>query len=383
MTALADGAHYDLVVIGSSPLLLLEALSRKREGKTVAIVEEADSLGGAWRVDTYTLGDEKILHECACHLIEWQMGGYELLEKLSGYPFDVLKPQPVKIREAKRRVALYTSRWVLVRNYLYSWLSIAYALFILPLGWLGLFKTSRRQGVVRVRRSIMRMAQETVLRLPGVLQFDGVRAPRGGFARYISYLNEELRRHEICVANVRAKSLTRDRSRVRVRLSDGRSISGSEIALGESAIISAVDSSARDKARFSEFHHVLIGIPASAVKIRNSYIHFADNKIFHRLTYVDEAGAENSANMSIFLLQLRCKSDEIGDFEGELAKALTLYPIATSLNGLRTLKVITSHHLSSGDDGAWRGFADENISVIPTIGDLSRNAMLREWKRVK
>jgi len=372
-----EPAQYDVVVIGSSPLLILEALSRRRDGQTVAIVEESEALGGAWKVDHYIHGTEEILHECACHLIEWQAGGYEFLETLSDYPFDVLEPQPVRIREKKQKISPYTSRRGLARNYLRCWLSMAYALVRLPLGWLGVAEISAREAAARFRRSIFHLAEETTLRLSGVLKFDAVRAPRGGYSRYISHLKDQIRRHGIGIVLGRAEGLCRDHHRIQVRLSDGRTMSATEIVVGESTMISSIDGVPRNPAKLSEYYHVLIGIPASAVKIRNSYVHFADNKIFHRLTYVDDAVLEEGRMTSIFLLQIRCKLEEVHDLGKKLAMALALYPIATSLNGLRIMKHMTGRYLASAEDSAWGNFSDPRIKIIKTIGDLSKNAMRR------
>lgn len=68
--------EYDTIVIGSSPLVLLEALYRERLGKRVAIFEKRDRLGGAW----YTMPMwEFTATQPGCHYIERLSTGYEFL----------------------------------------------------------------------------------------------------------------------------------------------------------------------------------------------------------------------------------------------------------------------------------------------------------------
>jgi hypothetical protein len=81
---------YDVVVVGSSPLLLIEALYLERQGKRVAILEGRDRLGGAW----YTIplfGLDGV--EVGCHYVERAREGYAFLEDDLGVP---LEPHSVK-----------------------------------------------------------------------------------------------------------------------------------------------------------------------------------------------------------------------------------------------------------------------------------------------
>ena len=54
-----------IVVIGSSPILLIAALSFARRGKNVTVVSE-EKLGGAWQYSSY-MG---IPIDTSCHLLE-------------------------------------------------------------------------------------------------------------------------------------------------------------------------------------------------------------------------------------------------------------------------------------------------------------------------
>ena len=70
--------HYQDVVIGSSPLMLLQAHSLAKKGRFVGVLERSEKPGGAWR--TLDVG-RAINVEIACHVIEPFPDVYEYLEE--------------------------------------------------------------------------------------------------------------------------------------------------------------------------------------------------------------------------------------------------------------------------------------------------------------
>jgi hypothetical protein len=84
------GETFDVIVIGSSPLLLIEALYLEREGHRVAIVEKRDRLGGAWYTNPLWEFDSV---QIGCHYIERGRKGYAFLREFLGI---ALEPQSVK-----------------------------------------------------------------------------------------------------------------------------------------------------------------------------------------------------------------------------------------------------------------------------------------------
>ena len=77
----------DAVIIGTSPVLLIEGLLRSRFGQKVVFVEANDEIGGAWSL-TECLGVRDI--EAACHLIVNYQGVYKFLAVICGIPMDYL-----------------------------------------------------------------------------------------------------------------------------------------------------------------------------------------------------------------------------------------------------------------------------------------------------
>jgi len=83
----------DILIVGSSPLMLLHAIGLAKRHKKVCLVDKESVLGGCWRHDF--LDDLQI--ESACHLIEPFNGIYSLLEELTEVEFSPLDPQPVRL----------------------------------------------------------------------------------------------------------------------------------------------------------------------------------------------------------------------------------------------------------------------------------------------
>ena len=75
---------YDVVVIGSSPVAIFQAIKSARHGLKTVIIEKDQNVGGAWKTrQVYGIGQT----ESACHLIEFYAGVYETLSDLIGIDF--------------------------------------------------------------------------------------------------------------------------------------------------------------------------------------------------------------------------------------------------------------------------------------------------------
>ena len=74
--------EYDYVVIGSSPILVLEAIYQQRLGKKVAVLDDRERIGGAWYVKEL-FGHTNV--EVGCHFISNMSRAYHFLDKT--WPF--------------------------------------------------------------------------------------------------------------------------------------------------------------------------------------------------------------------------------------------------------------------------------------------------------
>ncbi len=103
--------HYDVVILGTSPMSMIAALAEQAGGKRVLMVDGAESVGGTWKV-TELLGYSNV--ELGCHELDAIRPVYKLLEDL-GIPLSVMEPQPVFVSVEPSyfpRRLVFHHRWV-------------------------------------------------------------------------------------------------------------------------------------------------------------------------------------------------------------------------------------------------------------------------------
>jgi len=82
---------YDIVLIGSGPIVLLEAMHLRKFGHSVVVLEQADRFGGAWQsVAVPGFGEVEI----GCHIWDVAPEVHGFLEALLKVPLIPLQPQP-------------------------------------------------------------------------------------------------------------------------------------------------------------------------------------------------------------------------------------------------------------------------------------------------
>lgn len=104
MVTRLNGRDADVVVIGSSPLLLLAASHAARAGRRVLLIEERPTLGGAWACSKWD-GHEGV--ELGSHYLYCTPRAYGYLASL-GVRLAPMVPRPIAIRNG-RRLPLWTS----------------------------------------------------------------------------------------------------------------------------------------------------------------------------------------------------------------------------------------------------------------------------------
>jgi hypothetical protein len=84
-------AVWDSIIVGSSPLLLIEAIYLGRTGRKVLVLEENGQLGGAWgRLET----KEFPYLDIGCHYFDISKRAYEFLRFKIGLDLVPFRPQP-------------------------------------------------------------------------------------------------------------------------------------------------------------------------------------------------------------------------------------------------------------------------------------------------
>jgi hypothetical protein len=361
----------DVVVVGSSPILAMFALESRKLGKTVTLIERDSSLGGAWSTETVRIGDREIPHERACHLIEWYVGGYETLERISGTRFKVLDPQPVRVFNSGR-VVPYTTRRGIILDYLKLLRSVAFAFLKICLLHLGIGKITKSDAADSMRRLLSKLTIDTLHRLLGIVKFDGVRGPKEGFPHFALQLHNRLKAEGVTILEGTANFLTKtsiDSINIKV---GSKNIDCEQLIVGESISIENVS----DNANFKKYTHCLISIPSSSIIIRNSYSYYPDHELFYRISYLEDTADENGQSIGLFLLQLRKIPAETETISIEFGNVQNAYRCVASVERLKILKFVEGHYLASAPSGGSELTANSNALVLKTVGDLSRNVLL-------
>ena len=81
----------EVAIVGTSPVLLFEAVTRARQGHTVRVFAGGGEFGGSWWVDD-RFGFTGL--ETACHLLEADEDGYAALNSIDGIDLAPMDPAP-------------------------------------------------------------------------------------------------------------------------------------------------------------------------------------------------------------------------------------------------------------------------------------------------
>ncbi|MCH2223603.1 MAG: hypothetical protein MK066_02455 [Crocinitomicaceae bacterium] len=89
--------EYDVIIIGTSPLAIAEAVYQKTQGKSVLNIDQHDEVGGAWTTIKY---DNLPEIEIGCHIWEIQKETTDFLQRFYGLSLTPLTPQPRIIKKS-------------------------------------------------------------------------------------------------------------------------------------------------------------------------------------------------------------------------------------------------------------------------------------------
>ena len=359
---------YDVAVIGSSPLLLMLALRLRRAGNTVVLFEADARLGGAWQVEEVEdIGPV----ECACHLIEWYAGGYEMLAELAGTSFVPCDPQPTRVF-LNGRVAPYTSRFGIVRSALRAVFSLGLALRRVVIAR----HDERPASRARLAGAWQTLLFELRFRLPGVASFDAVRKPADGYVNFMEALCSQVEASGIAVVTDRVDGVDPIEAHAIVRHGTRHQTKAEKVFFGESARIEKLGTQASSGAPAEDYHHIVVGSPAAEVVLRSDYVHTPDDPIFHRVTYVRDHAPNTAAARAIFLVQLRRPVQDIPALDQELGILFRRCGIATNATDIIVYKVFSKQYMGRGPTvPPLRSGAV--IQGVRTIGDLARNVVVQ------
>ena len=172
---LTRSPDFDDVVVGSSPLMVMQAIYLSRSGRHVCLAERSANLGGNWQAAHLEGGDPV---EVACHLIEVFPGVYNLLEEYSGVPFVALDKQPIRVTRDGIKVAYFSRLLMLASG------------ARLAVGWVrahleGVLGRADRNRILNFRT---KLSSYIDYQLPAFFGPSVMKGPRDGFADFMTQL---------------------------------------------------------------------------------------------------------------------------------------------------------------------------------------------------
>ncbi|MEM7562418.1 MAG: hypothetical protein AAF353_05115 [Pseudomonadota bacterium] len=365
---------YDLAIIGSSPLALVFAISRHRQGQKIVILDE-NPIGGAWRTAAIAPG---IRVEEACHLFEYYRGGYQLISRLSGVQFRKLKNQP-RVHLENGKEILYTSRLGIASELAKSVLNfcINYTVeklnTVLPPS-LAVFKNKRRTAQYWSEKARLTFKW----RIAGILTFEGIMHPECGVSGFIEKLESTLDEKGIDRIDHRVETLKFCEGVWKLTSASGSSLEATNLAITDSACFRLIElrENVHNLAKpLKTYWHILVKINPTGFHDEFSYIHLPDNPFFHRITNLETRDGEG---WPLSLIQIRREPDEINGLELQLSKLLA----KTGAMREGTLIAIQQQFSSSHVDVATLNRSENplagasNITTIPTAGDIMKSVVL-------
>lgn len=209
--AKAGNREWDSILVGSSPLLLMEAAYLGRTGRKVLVLEEKKYLGGAWG----HLNDNEFgCLDIGCHYIDISSRAYEFLRSNFDLNLVPTRPQP----------------------------QFVYRNFRFPYDYRQVIRVSRYLRAALKQRSMVpyfsNYLQDENYRLrlfPFTKKF---MYPRGGSLELMTKLAAHAARNDVTILNQRRiESIRFDRARQRVKVASavGESFEAGEIVVGSQA----------------------------------------------------------------------------------------------------------------------------------------------------
>lgn len=320
---------YDYIVIGSSPVCMIEAMTRHEHGERVAIIEGSSQIGGAWGlVDVF--GWENV--EISAHIMrDWQLG-YHYLEDTLGIELEKLMPQPsiVMIRDGKP---------LLRYNYNKRWKSEAIK-FLSELG----SRSQRRELLQHPRRRLIAPILSILQHLlhDAKAGFPKIYYPTGGTRNLIETLAEKCSESEIdLITDEWVGTLDVDSTEKCVTVAcHGRTLKTRQLGFTRNSVLSQVRVDGKKIAILSDplettHAHFLVGNTERNEKF--TFLNFKNDFYFHMVSDVTKYATPSPAappGARIFATWLNADSitdDELAEIHFDHLRQLDLLPKGATL----------------------------------------------------
>lgn len=362
--------NYDYVVIGSSPLLLIEALKFADNDKRVLLIEENEDLGGSWKLIKLPNGS---VIEDACHLLEWYHRGYDVLAKRTGCKFVPMDPSPQQLNRSGKLVP-YLSRSEIVKSMFLN--TFGLCISIIRLMFPG--KRTRAARMEIFTDVFQNYKFLLVHRFIRVLSFQNIMAPSLGFEDFIEKLIYSVSCHQnidICYDTVRLAVFDEEHVSIKTRQ---RSFKAYQLVMGDSSNIELqISGVALDLSVTKNYnYHVLVALPEKEIINDISYIQLPFHSDVHRITKIRKGILPDQ---SLFLVQLRRDPLTITDLTVCFRSVFQTCKIINDNPNteFNILKMIRNAY-ATGIRPDYSLKEHPGLCKLNTFGDLTKNILLNE-----
>ena len=305
---------FDAAVIGSSPLMLLQAQKLVQDGKSVCILERQTSLGGAWRFKKTLSGD---VIEVASHLIEVFPGVYEALERASGVSFEPLDGVPIRVTRSGRKFK-YFSRFL-----------VALSGVRLTLGYFKSLLSSDRDRQLNFQAKFRSYRRH---QLSQIWNPKPVQGPVGGYAYFIDRLVRSTEKAGVIFRNFDVQSAKRQDGCWFLRDPLDHSITAKEIHCTTSTNLTASDQNkiVANPVQFALRYASIVSVRSENLISSPAYVAFWRDDFCPRVSRIDTISS-TSAEEHRFLVELVEAPDPASlDFQRRLDATLIKAGIISS-----------------------------------------------------
>jgi hypothetical protein len=360
---------FEYIIVGSSPLMLLQAMALANEGHKVCVVDREIQSGGAWRI--HSLGIDFSV-EIACHLIEVFPDVYEYLSEMSGVPFVPLDEQPVRVHRLgfilpySSRVLVLAAGVRLLIGY-----SLSYCADLVS-------RKSDKNNLLNFRSKLKSfwLYQRSIIF--GELVMKG---PKFGFVDLLNRLIDNCERRGVKFLTFDVESIKR---------SDGKwLVSGRDENVLTSAYVSSTTSTNLRHVEAGEFKaidyklrprsSVLVSVPRSNLLKNQSYVAFWKDPWVTRISRIDQIKYE--VDEVRYLLEIRSSIDEAPEkLDAVLRRALEKSSIlrkGTGFNNLGAIDCFYTENIGQLPEGQ----IDEGFTCFYSFGNLA--AGIAHWLELK
>lgn len=284
---------FDDAVIGSSPLMLLQAFELASQGRSVCVIDQTKSLGGAWQLQNF--GSNQDL-EIACHVIEYFPNVYETLSRSSGVEFEELEPQPVRLHKSGFSVPYHSRTLVLLSG---MRMIVGY----LPLRLRQTLKLDYdHNALINFRQKLSSYFR---FQLSSLFKSATLKGPHFGFADFLQSLICRCEEKGVRFFTLLPQEIQRKSGRWRLCALDQRIIDCERIFASTSVSLK------HDKAglflqgntKTARRQNLVVGISLDHVAINQTYVAFWGDPVISRISRIDER--REGSGYQKFLLELR------------------------------------------------------------------------------